>query len=178
MNELQTYETLIRQKSTGRALLPRIFLILVYLVWVTLWLALLLRFHFRIPLVLLGPLTTLPLILITWKYVQVEYEYTIGGGTFFLAKVYGKKKRKPLLEAELKSALLIAPRTEEFMEKAERMGVDEVIWAVSSPESERIWMLLYEEEESKERILLFFEGEERSIRLLRHYNPRATARLF
>ena len=82
MNELQTYEALIRQKSTGKALLPRVFLIALYTLWVTLWLALLFRFHFRIGLIVLGPLTTLPLILITWKYVQLEYEYTVGDVTY------------------------------------------------------------------------------------------------
>ena len=174
--EGQTYEKLIRQRATGRECIPRLVLLLSYVAWLCLCVLILTRLKFSAALVVLLLALTVVLILVTWKYVQIEYEYSIYGGSFFLAKIYGKKKRKELLEIDLKHAKLIAPRTEEYLEKANAMNPQEIVWAVSSPKSEDLWMIVYPINE-KQNSLLFFEADERAIALLRKENPRATARV-
>ena len=174
--ESQTYEKLIRQKAVGREFFPRLVLILCYVAWLCLCVLILTRLKFSAALVVLLLALTVLLVLVTWKYVQIEYEYSIYGGSFFLAKIYGKKKRKELLEIDLKHATLIAPRTDEHLEKANAMNPHEIVWAVSSPKAKDLWMIVYPINE-KENSLLFFEADERAIALLRRENPRATVRV-
>ena len=171
--EQQSYERIIQQKATGRALLPRLLLIFGYLVWLGVWLVIFLRVYLSAALVVLMLALTAALVVFTWKFVQVEYEYSIWGGSFFLAKIYGKQMRRELLEIDLKRAVLIAPRTEEFLKKANDLKPNELRWAVSSPKSENVWLLIYTDEDQSTS-LLFFEADERSYRLLRRENPRAT----
>ena len=174
--EGQTYEKIIRQKATGRELIPRLVLILSYVAWIGICILVLTRVRFSAALVVLFLALTVLIIVFSWKYVQVEYEYSVYSGSFFLAKIYGKKKRKELLEIDLKLAKLIAPRTEEFLEKANALNPQEILWAVSTPTSDTLWMIVYPINE-KENHLLFFEADERLIPLLRRENPRATARI-
>ena len=174
--EGQTYEKIIRQKATGKELIPRLVLLLCYLAWALLCVLFLTKIKFSPALLVLGIALTVALIIITWKYVQVEYEYSIYGGSFFLAKIYGKKTRRELLELDLKQAKLIAPRTEEFLEKANALQPKEIVWAVSTPKTDALWMIVYPKGE-KENALLFFEADERATSILRKENPRATARV-
>ena len=174
--EGQTYEKLIRQKATGKELIPSLVLILCYVAWIGIGILVLTRVKFTPALAVLFLALTVLLIVITWKYVQVEYEYAIYSGSFFVAKIYGKKKRKELLEIDLKQAKLIAPRNEEYLEKADALNPQEIFFAVSSPKSDALWMIVYPISE-KANALLFFEADERSIAILRKENPRATARV-
>ena len=80
-----------------------------------------------------------------------------------------------MLEVDLKQALLIAPYNEENIAKAERLGPEETVMALSSEDAEGIWFLVYEAEKEK-RVLVFFEADEAAIRVLRRTNPHATAR--
>ncbi|MBO5939416.1 MAG: hypothetical protein J6Q82_08005 [Clostridia bacterium] len=173
--ESQNYEKLLSQKPCGRTLLPRLCLILGYLAFFSVWFVAFLRANFAPALLVLAIALTVLLVLVTWKYVQVEYEYAIYSGSFFVAKIYGKTKRKDLVELDLKQAILIAPRTEEYLAQADRMKLDGVLWAVSSPKAENIWMIVYPHGE-KNASLLFFEADEDAIRLMRRENPRATAK--
>ncbi len=174
--ESQNYEKLLPQKATGRAMIPRLCLILCYIVFFSIWLVVFIRMGFVPALLVLGLALTVLLVFVTWKYTQLEYEYAIYAGSFFVAKIYGKTKRRELLELDLKQAILIAPRTEETLAQADRMKLDSVLWAVSSPKAENIWMIVYPHGE-KSSALLFFEADEEAIRLLRRENPRATARI-
>lgn len=173
--ESQNYEKIIPQRAVGKALLPRLVLILCYLAWLSICLVILLRTAFAPALLLLLPALSVILVLFTWKYVRVEYEYSIYGEDFSVAKIYGKSKRKELLSINLKQAILIAPRTEEFLEKADKLTLKSVLWTVSSPSADGIWMIVYPEDEQIYS-LLFFEADEDSLRLLRRANPRATVR--
>ena len=173
--ESQNYEKLLPQRPIGRALLSRIFLIFCYLVWLSIWFVVFVRVAFSPALLILALALTVLLVIVTWKYVQVEYEYAIYAGSFFVAKIYGKTKRKELLELDLKRAILIAPRTEEYLSEADKMKLDGVLWAVSSPKAENIWMIVYPCGE-KSAALLFFEADEEALKLLRRENPRATVK--
>ena len=177
MNDFSTYERFIQQKNTGKIIGKKIAMILLYLCWIGIFLWIMGFWGIHPAILLLIPISTGALILLTWKYVQVEFEYVIVGGSFQVTKIYGKRKRKLLLEIELKDALLIAPYTEGSMERAERLSPEETVMAISSADSDTIWLLVYEEDEKETRVLLFFEADDTTIRLLRRNNPHATVRL-
>lgn len=175
MNELRSYERLVRRKVTGKYVWQRVGLIALYFVWLSIWFVIAIRFILNAPLVAFALLSTVLLVIFTWKLTIVEYEYTIVGGSFYLAQIYGKSRRKAILEAELSDAVLIAPYTEEYASRAEALSPTEILWATSATDAPNIWMLVWDADK-EERLLLFFEADERSVRLLHHYNPRVTAR--
>ncbi len=175
MSELQTYERLITQKTTGKLFWQKLSLITTYFLWLALCFSICTRTGITAPMLIFIPLSTAVLIFFTWKYVQVEFEYILGGNTFFLTRIYGKRKRKPLLEVPLKSTLLIAPSNADSIKKAETLSPTDTVWAISSPKAQNIWFLIYDEDKEK-RIMLFFEADDRSLRILRHSCPRVTAR--
>ncbi len=176
MSEFETYEQLIRQKTKGALLGKQIGLISLYLFWISLCFLFFVNIAPSASVLALTPLTTLLLIWLTWKYVVIEYEYILTGGVFRLTKIYGKRKRKPMLTADVKQALLIAPYTEETAKQAERLSPDEILWAVSDPSLDSVWFFAYRDEEEEKTILFFFEADERSLKILRRYNPRAVAK--
>ncbi len=171
----QTYEKLVRQKAVGRLRAQRIGAIFGYLIWIGLGLSLLLRLGFSILLLCLFPLSTVILILVTWKYVCVEFEYVLVSDCLFLSKIYGRKTRKAILEADLKHLLLAAPYTDEQSSKAEALSPATVIHAQADPNGDDVWLMVFEAEGGK-RILLYLDADETMIRFLRHANPRAVAR--
>ena len=118
MNEIQSYERLIRRKVTGKYVWQRIGLIAVYGVWVSLWFVVAIRWILNAPLLAFALLSTVLLIVFTWKLTLVEYEYAIVSGSFYLAQIYGKSRRKAILEAEISDAVLIAPYTEKYAARA------------------------------------------------------------
>lgn len=134
-----------------------------------------LRIGINAPMLFFIPLTTLLLIFSTRKYTRVEFEYTCADGALFIDKIYGKKKRKSLLEAELKQAILIVPNTAEQRKRIEENAPFKILDATASSESRDIWLLLFEET-SENRLVVLIEADEPLLRILRYYNPRATAR--
>lgn len=174
--ESQNYEKLLAERLSGRALFSRLFLFACYLVWLGIWFVIFVRVAFSPALLVVAIALSIGLVALTWKYVQVEYEYAVYSGSFFVAKILGKSKRKELLEINLKQATLIAPRTEEFLAQTDRMSLSSILWAISSPKAENIWMIVYPCGE-KNSSVLFFEADEELLRILRRENLRATAKI-
>ena len=88
-----------------------------------------------------------------------------------IAKIYGKKKRKLLIETEIKTLLAIAPATDENIADAERrFEIEDRIVAVSNEQAENIWFVLTGGKDEK-RILIFFEADDRSLTMLKSINP-------
>lgn len=175
MTDLQNYERLFFQKAEGKLLLKKILFLFLYVSWFCLWTVIMLRRGINAPMLLFIPLTTAALVWLTWSYTQTELEYTVAAGTFYLARIYGKKKRKELVEADLSSALLIAPNTADNQKKVQEYAPAEVLFAASSTSAENVWLMLFEPDPS-ERILLYVEMDEEMLRVLRHTNPRITSR--
>lgn len=175
MTDLQNYERLFPQKAEGRLLLKRILFLFLYVSWACIFTVIMLRRGISAPMLLFIPVSTVALVLLTWPLTQTELEYTLAAGTFYLARIYGKKKRKELVEAELSTALLIAPNTEDNQKKAEEYAPTDVIFAASSTAAENVWLMVFEAA-PKERMLLYVEMDEEMLRILRHANPRVTAR--
>ncbi len=175
MSDMQNYERLLRQKTVGRLRWKKILFLFVYVTWASVWTILMLHMGINAPMLLFIPLTTWGLVWLTWPLVQIEFEYTLAAGTFYLAKIYGKKRRKEIVEAEIRDALLIAPDNEENRRRAEALAPSHTISALSAPSVDRVWLLLFELAPNH-RILLSVEMDEDMLHMLRHANPRATAR--
>ena len=76
------------------------------------------------------------------------------------------------LSADIKSLTMIAPATQENIAKAEHFEPDARVYAISSEAAENIWLALTGDKD-EDRVLIFFESDERSLDLLKSVNPYA-----
>ena len=175
-NNSQTYEKIVNASESGKEKLKRITAIILYSVFFAVWVIFALNNpEILVPAIVAGILCTLMLILVSWKYLSVEYEYAIWYGSFELAKIYSKKKRKNLVSAELHDLLLVAPATEEYISRAEHMEITKKHLALSSASAENMWLLVTGGKDMP-RELVFFEADERMLALLKAANPSVFVR--
>jgi len=166
-------ERVVKQRIEGRWLWYRITLIAIYVALALILLSLALSRH--IAFLALLPLLGIPLVMITWRFVCVEYEYSLEGGVLSLAKVYGKRYRTEVFSCEVRRMVLIAPNTEENRERAMRNRPERAYTAVSGKRAENVWLAVMEESE-KSFSVFYFEADDELCARLRFYNPSAMTR--
>ena len=84
-------------------------MLLLYAAVLVAWTVLAFITAFHPSVLILAVLTLIALILPTWKYTSVEYEYSFVGGDFTLSKIYGKRRIKQVFESELKMLISVRP---------------------------------------------------------------------
>lgn len=179
MNEFSTYEFVVKQRVEGKWLLYRVGLIFLYasLVIGLLLAAFLTRIF--VPLLALTPVLLWILIFCTWRYADVEYEYSISSGELVFSKVFGGRSRKRLLTIRLRDAVRIAPLDgAEHSRNATAWRPEREYAAISSLKAPDIYFILFEYEDAKRkekhRAIFYFEATARALQICRFYNPSAT----
>ena len=144
MNEFQTYEVTTHQRIQGIWLIKRITLVFIYIAFVIA--ALLLGFLTRIsvPLLAFIPIALWLLIFITWRYTDVDYEYSMTSGYLSFSRIYGLRSRKQLFEAHIKSMSLIAPYNDDYYEKVRSYAPDVEYYALSEKDAANAYFALFE----------------------------------
>jgi hypothetical protein len=176
MENSRTYEKIVKVALRGKQTAKIMSIIGAYAVFFAIWLlAALSTPSVFLPIIVTGALCTLLLVLVTRKYLSLEYEYSFWYGQLTVSKIYGKRSRKTVVSADMKDMLMIAPATEEYIAKAEHFSPDRRIIAVSSEQAENIWLLVSGGEDQP-NILIFFEADDRSLNILRSANPIAFIR--
>ena len=105
MADIQHYERILKKSTLPAKLL----MLLLYTAVLAAWTVLGVITAFNPGVLLLAVLTLVALILPTWKYTSLEYEYSFVSGTFTLSKVYGKSRIKQVFESELKMLVSARP---------------------------------------------------------------------
>lgn len=167
--------TVAEQKSSFLRL-KRITLIAVYILWALLLLAAGLLAGQIVVFAAFIPVTLWPLIAFSWRRTKVEYEYSFFGGTLTVSRVLGGRSRRLLTEVALKDLEAVYPCTEEYIERAERFGAEKIIMAASSEQADALCVALWRDENDT-KIALYFEPNERAVRLMRSENYSATSTL-
>ena len=167
----QTYDKLVEVSTEGKARTKKMLAVIGYALFFSIWIIFALNNpEVLIPVIIAGVLCTALLMVVSWKYLNVEYEYSIWYGSFELAKIYAKSKRKNLVSAEIKEFLLIAPATEEYVNKAYHFEPSNIFNAISSKDAENVWIFVTGGKDMP-RNLVFFEADERSLAMLKQANP-------
>lgn len=175
MEHSQTYERIVVRACVGRWRSIRIFAYLGYVCFALLWLAPILRSLFHPALIALAVITTAVLIVWTKKYLHIEYEYSFVDSFFTVSKIFGKKKRKTMLEVDIHRMFLIVPATEEHFAEANRLSPTKTLYAIETPDSEHAILAIWDTDKD-ERLALYFEADPKTIAILRRFNPQACAR--
>ena len=166
----QLYEKIVKVK-TPKQTAKLVCAILFYILYIAVWFFIgLLNPKSIIFIFTLGILTALIIILISWKYFFLEYEYNFCLSSLTVAKIYGKRKRKVIIEIDISKCLTICPVSDEAIKKAENFELKKRIIAVSNESADDIWMLLYNDEDDQKH-LIFIESDARIQSIFRTVAP-------
>ena len=182
MNEFSTYEFSVKQRIEGKWILARAGLIFFYISYVAGWLTLGFTLRLVVPLLALIPVTLWILWFFTWRFVSVEYEYSITSGELTFSKIYGRRSRRAVLTLKLKDAVRIAPLDGgEESARAEAYRPEIAYSAISSLRAPDVYYILFEHGDKngkgrrkQHRAIFYFEATERALQICRFYNPSAT----
>jgi hypothetical protein len=178
MNEFSTYEFVVSQKIEGAWRAARIGMITLYVFFVLGCFLAGIRFNILPPLALV-PVFTWMLVFFTWRYVSVEYEYSITSGELTFSKIYGNRSRRTVLKLMLRDAIRIAPLdNEEEAKKANVYLPEREFSAISSQSAPDIYFILFEYASAagkeKRRAIFYFEATQKALQICRFYNPSGT----
>ena len=181
MSELfTTYEFVVAQKAEGRFLRRRILFLLLYAVYVIAFLGIGIITRIGIPLVALVPVTTWILIFFTWRYVQVEYEYSMTSGILVFTEIYGGRSRKKMMEVHIKDATAILPLSDPRTEVTVDCFAPDVVYsAVPSVNAEDTYVMLFEDRSEKvkekgKHVAFTFVATTQALKIMKYYNSFAT----
>ena len=179
MHEFSAFEHCVRQKLTAKWVAMRVALVLFYVLFVIAVFTAGLFVRIAWPLFALIPLLLWILVFVTWRYTNVEYEYTITSGKLTFSKIYGNRSRKRMFEMDLRDAVLIAPLDDNtYSARATSYRPERSFEGVSSFQAPNIYMLLFElgakKRADKRRAIFYFEATKKSLSICRFYNQSAT----
>ena len=174
MNDYKNFcEYSVRPEPDGRTRTLKLLLMLAYtlitagyifLFWVILraW-----------QLLILLPFIMYALIILTWRFVRVEYEYAIEAGVLTVAKIFDGRSRRVKLKIELPECTLIAPRAESGGRALEARDIASVRDFSASPGSADAWVLVCPDRSGGKKSAAIIETNAEMRRILRLCNPSA-----
>ena len=114
--------------------------------------------------------------LMTWKYTQIEYEYSFFSGELTVNRILGSRIRKNIKKVRIQNFSAVFPANEMNQSKIEAFNVESTIFAASEKGAENLWVALWEDAETGKRMALYFEPDEKSIKIMKYYNAAALAK--
>ena len=179
MHEFSAFEHCVRQKLTAKWIALRVALVLFYISFVLAILIVGLFVRIGWPFFALVPLLLWILVFVTWRYTDIEYEYTITSGKLVFCKIYGNRSRKRIFEMNLRDAVLIAPLDGgTYSARATAYHPERSFEGVSSFSAPNIYIMLFEldakRRADKRRAIFYFEATKKTLSICRFYNQSAT----
>jgi uncharacterized membrane protein YphA (DoxX/SURF4 family) len=172
MDYTATYEYVVSAKKKPVYRTSRVLLLAGYVLYVAVLFVIGFATSILAPMLAIVPLTTWILVWFTWRYVAVEYEYSLTGGVMTVSKIFGGRTRKRVAEIAIKDVSRIAPFEGDYIAEAERYAPERTVDITADLQRPNVYFALYETAE-KRRGILYFEATEKALRILNYYN-RAT----
>lgn len=169
------YEYTVAERKSAVLRLKKLTLIILYCLYAVGLFVLGATLRLVAPLIALVPVTLWMIIFFTWRYTQVEYEYSYFAGVLTVSRVLGGRSRKKLAEITLKGVTAVYRCDEEGAERIEAFGEEKTVFAASSAEAEGLYAALWCDEDGKKHAL-YFEPTEKALKIIRYYNASAVAR--
>ena len=178
MSEFNSYEFVVEQAKEGKHRLARLGMVSLYVLYCIAWLVAGLITKL-IPLLALVPVTLWIIVYFTWRYVSLEYEYSIMSGELTFSKIFGGRSRRTVMKMRLRDASLIAPLDGDiYSAKATAYQPEVEFSAISSLKAPDIYFMLFELEDEKsgkkKRAIFYFEATAGALKCCRFYNQAAT----
>lgn len=126
-------------------------------------------FIIRMPMLAILPLLLLGLVMFFWKSFNCELKYSMEGGVMTFFRIYGGKKPKKILAVTIKDFREVSPRTPESDADLKAKGVSKTYSFSSHSTAEDQYYATFEE--NGVLCVVYFEATEKTLKLLRYYNP-------
>ena len=174
MGSGSAYEYVVAEKKTRAVILKRVALIISYIFWVILLIVVGMTIRLVAPLLAFIPLSLWVLVFLTWRLTQVEYELSFFSGKLTVCRILGGRSRKILATLTIKELAEVYPCRDEFVDKANAYRPDRTVYAASDRSAPGLYAATWKDEEGR-RCLLWFEPNEKALKILRYYNASALA---
>ncbi len=107
-----------------------------------------------------------------WRRTSCEYEYSFTDGQLDVDVIFNKQGRKRLLTLDCRKITLVAPVSEpRFQRLYEQPAAVHIVATDRNPEQTGVYVLLGSSADKS--LKLEFQPDERMLRLLKRYAPRA-----
>ena len=172
MNESSEY--IVKRRTEGKYLWQKIALALSYILFLSILLVLILTLtplYVMIPLILLAIAITALIAFVTWRFLSVEYEITVGGGDLIITTIYGRALRKQTLNLSVAAISEIGEYDDGAYEEISKITLQKNYLCISSLSSPNMYYALFDE--NKERCILYFDATSEAVALLKRYNSGA-----
>ena len=167
MSDFNTFEFVVDERAEGKRKLTKFLGRFGLLTFIAIFVGACLAFKLY-PVAIL-PLLLLGVVLYFWKIFNCELEYSMVSGVMTFSRIYGGMKRKKILEVTIKDFREIAPRTPESDAKLKARGVAKTFMFASHSTAEDQYYATFEE--NGQLCVVYFEATEKTLKLLRYYNP-------
>ena len=169
------FEYAVGEAKTKKLKMKKIALITAYVLWGAL--ALIGGAATKVlPILCFIPLSIWIFAFLTWKYTEVEYECSFFSGDLTVSKILGGKTRKKMVTVHLRNLSAVLPCTDENLSRIEAFGATERYFAASAPTAANLHAALWEDADTKKRCVLYFEPNEKAIKIIKYYNMSALAK--
>jgi hypothetical protein len=173
MHDMETFEFVDVQKKNRKIILHKIILVTIYVFYVTSLLLIGTFIRIVAPLLAFIPLSLWILVFFTWKYTNIEYEYSITSGELTFSKIYGSRKRKVITKMMIKQFELVNKLDgREAADRLEMANPQKRYIAVSSIDDENVYYGVYKDDNGQ-NCVLYFKANDEALRIFRHYNSHA-----
>lgn len=174
MDEFNLYEYVVKQKIEGSWRIKRMGMFALYALFVIIWFIFGAITNFW-PLLALIPVTLWMVVFFTWRYVSLEYEYSILAGEVTVSNIYGGRSKKAILKVKIKDMSKVAPwHADGADEEIKKFAPTKEYNAVSTMDSPDVYYALFTDADSGDRCVLWFEATERALKVFKYYNASAT----
>lgn len=172
MNNLNNYaEYLTVRKDDAKLILRKLLLIMGTLGSTMIISIIFLRqLLYFIPLVWLGGGI---LLWSLWKFVKIEYEYTIAGGEVSFDVIYGQRNRRRLFSAKVSEMALIAPATGTYRHRMEAQDISKRHFYCSSIDAPNVYFMEYNDPKNG-KTMIFFDATKKTMAAFKFYNSANT----
>lgn len=163
------YEYVVTPKMTPALRMKKLFFIALYILWGGGLVIVGAAVRIIAPLLAFIPVTLWMLVFFTWRYTKVAYEYSFWSGELKVNRLLGERSRKKIVEVKIRELTHVYSSNADNREKIKKFSADTEIFAASSNDAERLVVALWTDENNK-KIALYFEADEKAMRILRYYN--------
>ena len=129
-----------------------------------------------LPFMCFIPLSLWIIVWLTWRFTQVEYEYSFFSGALTVNRILGNRTRKKMMEVRIQNFSAVFPANEANQSKIEAFAAENTIFAASEAKAENLWVAIWDDAESGKHQALYFEPNEKAIKILKYYNTSAMAK--
>lgn len=166
MSEFNTFEFVVDERPEGSRKALKFWGRFGLLAFITIWVIVSLCTIFYLAVL---PLAFLGVVLYFWKIFNCELEYSMTSGQMTFSRIYGGMKRKKVLEVFIKDMREIAPRTPESDAKLAGRGISKTYMFASHSTADDQYYAVFEQDGNL--CVVYFEATEKTLKILRYYNP-------